>query len=290
MKMMSVRTLTALAATALLLPLASGVEGQDRPTPPRVEVAALPAVAPLASAWIGLQIEEREGVPELDILDVEEGSPGDDAGLREGEVIVLVDGEAATLERLRSRMTRLDPGDTIRLQVRAPDGGSREVAVETAERMPQLWMLDAEGDTTFFRLDRGETFADVQERFFGSRPGGGGIAQNPALSGLRTAIVTGTATQMGQDAVAGARFTPINEGLSTYFGVERGLLVVEVVEGTPAADSGLESGDVVVRVDGAEVRAVEELRRTIMEGYRSPPVQLRVVREGREIELELDRE
>lgn len=301
MYMMFLRTVTALAATALLLPPTLPAGAQERPDPPRVQVVELPRAAPLARAWIGLQIEEVDDLPELLILEVEADSPGDQAGLQEGEVIVEVDGEGATLERLRSQMTALDPGDTIRLRIRSKDGASREVAVETGERMPQVRVFGADGEESFIELDPGATFADVQARFFGSdstsvlppmftRRLPAGVTNVRILpsvvSGREGSGVMGF---VGQDAVAGARFTPINEGLASYFGVERGLLVVEVVEGTPAADAGLESGDVVVRANGAEVRAVEELRRRVMEGYRSPPVGLRVIRDGREVELELDR-
>lgn len=50
---------------------------------------------------------------------------------------------------------------------------------------------------------------------------------------------------------AGAEFRPLSPGLAEHFeGVERGLLVLRVVPGTPADDLGLQAGDVVVEAAG----------------------------------------
>ena len=64
-------------------------------------------------------------------------------------------------------------------------------------------------------------------------------------------------------AVAGAEFTPINEGLAGYFGTDRGLLVVQVGPQTPAARAGLLSGDVITRVNGQVVDEVNDFRRAV---------------------------
>ncbi len=65
------------------------------------------------------------------------------------------------------------------------------------------------------------------------------------------------------DAVAGARFEELSEDspLVSYFpGVEAGLLIIRVVENTPAHVAGLRDGDVVLAVNGEPVRTVAELR------------------------------
>ena len=93
----------------------------------------------------------------------------------------------------------------------------------------------------------------------------------------------------GQDRVAGARLTPLNPELGAYFGVERGLLVVEVGTGTPAADARLLPGDVVVRVGDRETATLEELRRELAGSSRSAFALVTVIRKGRRIELALPR-
>ncbi|MDP2576793.1 MAG: PDZ domain-containing protein [Candidatus Palauibacterales bacterium] len=80
-----------------------------------------------------------------------------------------------------------------------------------------------------------------------------------------------------QDAVAGARFQQMNEGLGDYFaGSEgRGLLLVRVVEGTPAYEAGLREGDVVISINGQPVESVEDLREQLSESGEAELVYIR---------------
>ena len=70
------------------------------------------------------------------------------------------------------------------------------------------------------------------------------------------------------DAVAGARFEALDEGsplVSDMEGVDGGLLIVKVVENTPAYRAGLRQGDVVLAANGVPVRSVKELRKVMGE-------------------------
>jgi hypothetical protein len=80
--------------------------------------------------------------------------------------------------------------------------------------------------------------------------------------------------------VAGADLVRVGPDLAPYFGVEQGVLVVDVARGTPAADAGLKGGDVIVSVNGAPLRDASGLRRAIEEAT-DDQVTLRVVREKR---------
>ena len=93
----------------------------------------------------------------------------------------------------------------------------------------------------------------------------------------------------GRDRVAGARVTPLNPGLSEYFGTARGVLVVEVATGTPAEEAGLRPGDVLLRVGGAEVNDLEALRRAVGAAPGSQPIALVVLRKGVRLPLSLPR-
>lgn len=92
----------------------------------------------------------------------------------------------------------------------------------------------------------------------------------------------------GQNRVAGAELTPMNPELASYFQVEEGLLVTEVIEGTPAADAGLRPGDVVTRLDGRPVRTLDELRSGLRRTGSSEAL-LTVVRRGRQLQVRLPR-
>jgi predicted metalloprotease with PDZ domain len=99
----------------------------------------------------------------------------------------------------------------------------------------------------------------------------------------------GSVVTIGQRVVAGAEVAPLNPGLGSYFGVEEGILVTEVLEHTPAQQAGLRPGDVVIRVAGEAVRSVPELREALDRGYRTPPVEVEVVRDRTEVRLQFRR-
>ncbi len=94
----------------------------------------------------------------------------------------------------------------------------------------------------------------------------------------------------GQRAVLGAEVVPVNPGLATYFGVDRGLLVADVVDGTPGARGGLRPGDVIVEAAGRPVHDVLALRREVERGFTQPaPLELVVVRERSRVTLRIPR-
>jgi hypothetical protein len=80
------------------------------------------------------------------------------------------------------------------------------------------------------------------------------------------------------------RLTSLNPGLAGYFGVERGLLVVDVATGTLASDAGVSPGDVILQAGGRTVTTLEELR-AALGSSRTPTLPLTVVRKGRPIQL-----
>ena len=90
---------------------------------------------------------------------------------------------------------------------------------------------------------------------------------------------------VGRTFIAGAEVTPLNPGLSEYFGVEEGVLITEVARGTPAEEAGLASGDVIVSVGDLRVRSLEELRSAM--GAWDRPMVLTVIRKQREVEISI---
>jgi predicted metalloprotease with PDZ domain len=92
---------------------------------------------------------------------------------------------------------------------------------------------------------------------------------------------------LGSSRVAGAHVVDLRPELGSYFGVESGVLVVDVPAGTPAALAGLLPGDVVTRLDRAGVRTVEELRFGVAQAGDSLPLTL--VRRGTSLQVLLRR-
>jgi S1-C subfamily serine protease len=102
-------------------------------------------------------------------------------------------------------------------------------------------------------------------------------------------IATGTFTY-GVRAVAGAELHDLNPALGASFGVQRGVLVLDAREGTPAARAGLLGGDVIVRANNSEIATISDLRRAIETTGPGGSVQLRVLRRGQNIDITLPRD
>jgi S1-C subfamily serine protease len=77
----------------------------------------------------------------------------------------------------------------------------------------------------------------------------------------------------------GAR--PLPPRVAATLGRDRAIEVVEVVDGSPAAAAGLRPEDLVVGVDGAPVRGVDDLQRLMTEERIGVRCMLEIVREGR---------
>lgn len=93
-------------------------------------------------------------------------------------------------------------------------------------------------------------------------------------------------TVLGQNVVAGAEFTELRPGLAEVFGVDEGILVTEVFDGTPAELAGLRGGDVIARVNGVPILSLSPLRVALSE---SRLVEVTVLRKGDTLTLELGR-
>jgi len=96
-------------------------------------------------------------------------------------------------------------------------------------------------------------------------------------------ISQGTVTR----AWLGVYIQDITPGMEDKFGVApgQGVLVADVVKGSPAEEAGIQAGDVIVSVDDVPVGSTDELQTEIM--YRSPGdvVQIGIVRDGESLTI-----
>ena len=66
------------------------------------------------------------------------------------------------------------------------------------------------------------------------------------------------------------------------FDADKGVLVSDVIPGSPAASAGIQAGDIIISVNGTAVDKVRTLRNTIADTLPGTPVQIGVFRDGRE--------
>jgi serine protease Do len=72
--------------------------------------------------------------------------------------------------------------------------------------------------------------------------------------------------------------------LSEYYGIDRkeGVLVTQVYEGDPADEAGIKEGDIIVGIDGQEIKTSRELSRMVAEAGVGSKLKIALMREGRE--------
>jgi len=86
----------------------------------------------------------------------------------------------------------------------------------------------------------------------------------------------------GSRSFLGVQTVDLTPELRRHFGVppEAGVLVAKVVEESPAAESGLQVGDIISAVDGDDITSPSELARTIGHLDSGEVIDLEVWREG----------
>lgn len=117
-------------------------------------------------------------------------------------------------------------------------------------------------------------------------------SRNGGYQGIGFAIPVNVAVDVMEDLVAhgyvrrgwlGVTIQEMTPGLAQHFGLDLedgGVLVSQVLEGTPARAYGLERGDVILTVNGESFDSVTEFRNLIADQEPDSPVDLGILRDG----------
>jgi serine protease Do len=79
----------------------------------------------------------------------------------------------------------------------------------------------------------------------------------------------------------GVRIQDLTEELSSEFGTEKGALVAELTPDSPAEKAGIKAGDVITKVNGAEIRDGRHLTVTISQNSPDSEVAVEYLRDGK---------
>jgi len=87
----------------------------------------------------------------------------------------------------------------------------------------------------------------------------------------------------------GVQIQPLTPELAEKFGtkVAKGVLVSEVSEGSPAADAGMQRGDIILEFDGKKVEDPVHLRNEVAHTDPGRKVPVKIVRRGKEMTLHI---
>jgi len=205
------------------------------------------------------------------------------------EYLLLSSHEADSLKtaviRLRSELSTLNEATRVREMEIVEI--ITEQARELGESDIRLNRLRSDNDRVFEELSEvAARLAEVGSEERRERERSLGSSEPTKVVHIRQ-ITAGLA---GRNFVGGAQFSDLNPRLSEYFGTDRGVLVIDVLRGTPAFEAGLIPGDVVVRVANTDVESLVTFRAVLKEAYaRERSAILSLVRKGTPLLVTLSR-
>jgi serine protease Do len=109
---------------------------------------------------------------------------------------------------------------------------------------------------------------------------------NAATRRIIAALMTQGRFRRAYLGVAGGP-RPLPPRLARELGRSGGVEIVQVVEGGPADLAGLRAEDLIVELDGTAIEGMDELQRVVVDELIGRPVRAKIVRQGREQEVEI---
>ncbi|MBA4125125.1 MAG: PDZ domain-containing protein [Acidobacteria bacterium] len=253
---------------------------QQTPTAPQEPVEKriqrMVLTAPFQRSYMGVQTQEitKENFSKFGLSTVRgvgiekviENSPAAQAGLQVNDVIVRFEGEeVASVLKLTRLISEVAPDHTAKVTV-LRGGTEREINVTLGK-----------SDVPQFQT------GGVLEKWYGLP----GIPEFPRVPRVRELPLTADGNESnvfiyrtGANRQIGIGTAPLTKQLGDYFGVAegRGLLINNVRENSPAAKAGLKAGDVIVEIEGKEVKGTPDLIRSLNEN-KGGDVSLTIVRD-----------
>ncbi len=160
------------------------------------------------------------------------------------------------------------------------------------------------------RPNRVDGFGDFLQTNAAINPGNSGgplINLRGEIVGINTAIISRSGGSQGigfaipSNSVRNALESLLTKGriIRGYLGIQMrtlppggndkeadGVLVEDVVSGSPAADAKLQPGDVITKFDGREVKTFPELRSLVSRTDLNKKIELEILREGKVVKVE----
>lgn len=260
-----------------------------------------------ARLGISLQFDQESAIDADGVLvtDVLDDGPADDAGLREGDVIMSLDGHVLTepidadeerrfdldasapAQRLLALVDDFEPGQEVEVEY-LRDGRTQTTTI-TAEDLDTSWggglpMTWNSDDLTGQMRDLTDRLRGAIElrspengifefRHDGDTPDRLRVRPDaPEIAFFRGP--SGGWSFRGQD---GLQLTEVNEGLGEYFGTDRGVLVLDVDR---RSSLGLEAGDVILRLGDRAVDSPERFRRVLSSYGQDEDILFHIMRDG----------
>ena len=272
-RIQSIHRYPGILALALLLALPVSVQAQKK-------------ADQAAGGWLGVSIQDvtedlsealPRGVREGALVNnVVEDSPAEKAGLVEGDVIVKVNQtRIRNSGDLTGAIRDAGAGEKVLIEYYR-EGRRMRVDVELAARSQRVDVIVPERERKHTgshfiwneREDDEENDSDHEDLyFFDEHKGPYALALSMLDRGPRL----------------GVHLMDLNDQLASYFKVsgDRGPLVTEVIDDSPASAAGLQAGDIILRVGDERVEDADQVRKTLRQYDEGGDVPVEIVRSGR---------
>jgi serine protease Do len=233
-------------------------------------------------SYLGVQTKEvnKDNFSQLGLREVRgvavekvmENSPAAAAGIQAGDVIVRFNGEEITSSRKLTRLVgEVDPDHQAKVTVMR--GGKEREFTATLEKRPtpkfENGTFEWSGPMGKMEIPDLKDLPELKDLPQGEFPK---VFSVPNGEGKVFSFHTG-----GRQIGIGV--TSLSKQLAAHFGVDAGVMISEVREGSPAEKAGLKAGDIIVDADGTAVKTNMDLVRTI-NGKKEGSVTLTIVRNG----------
>jgi len=220
--------------------------------------------------WLGIELGEvtAEKAKDLKLAavrgvivdDVEPDSPAAKTGIKEKDVITQYDGQPVEgTVQFRRLIRETPPGRYITFEI-SRGGSTQTISVQLGDR------------SAYFEKKMKGKMRDFGGAYSLSMPKVKEIPDVPDVIDARTPVL-------------GINAEDLTDQLGSYFGAPKnaGILVREVRPGTPADKAGLKAGDVIIKIEGKEVRTLADLRARLRDKNNQASVNMGVLRKGSEI-------
>ena len=250
----------------------------------------LPVVVVTGSLWVG--IERRDPT----VGTVEPGSPAAEAGIRPGDRVLALDGEPIPFWDDLERAVRERPGATLALSLaRGDERFERTLAIE---KKPGLDLLGQKDDVGWLGLQHHRQSATLGILSLDSPAARAGLHSGDRVVAVaRAPVADWTAFAAAYAAAApGSVSLRVSRGgeenaqeqdvtvpalgdLAKLGAIPAVVLVAAVSADMPAAEAGIEPGDLLVALDGAPVGSFGTFRESVL-ASEGKPLDVTVARDG----------
>ncbi|MDE3151492.1 MAG: PDZ domain-containing protein [Gemmatimonadota bacterium] len=298
-----IRQLSDIQSGAVALGLQRAAEGMNEAMADadrsfaRARAAAEMADAARPKGWIGLtfagasMVELRDGqyfVSYLDypeVVTVEPGSPAERAGIVHGDMLVAFNGQDVTTKPIS--MTRLlQPSHRVVVRLER-DGEPHDYALVVAPAPRSYTMRIGDFSAPTDAPAPPDNVTPLPEPARAPRMV---LVPKPSVEVRGWAPAAPAFAFSYESGVAGAEMNTLNGDLARNLnlGVDHGVMVIRAPDGTPAARSGLQAGDIIVRAAGTDVGSVRDLRRVLERHSGDANVELQIVRDHHKQTIHFD--